>query len=232
MNLTNLKTMARFVMREAKKNDIGDDELELVLNEGALEVAAITCCLKTSQVFDATIDVSTYSLSSKLTRFLVPDDPGLWYRSSSTDDYVQLDGVSLKWLDENKTGWRDFDSGTPTHYAIEGDSLIVVPAPVATVSSGFWMYFGQKPPVMTSGDHYPFGGSTEISRFTPLHKCILAYWEWQATKALNKGADNYKAKETAFYRSVDMEWSFIQRRRDIASNKMARFGRKRVSSAF
>jgi hypothetical protein len=232
MNLTNLKTMSRFVMREAKKNDISDTELELVLNEGALEVAAITCCLKTSQAFDATIDVSTYNLSSKLTRFLVPDDPGLWYRSSVTDNYVQLDAVSLQWLDENKTGWRDLDSGTPTHYSIDGDTLTVVPAPVATVSSGFLFYFGQKPAPMTDGTHYPFGGVTEISRFTPLHKCIIAYWEWQATKALNKGADNYKAKETAFYRGAELEWSLIQRRRDIASNDMARFGRKRVSSAF
>lgn len=55
----------------------------------------------------------------------------------------------------------------------------------------------------------------------------------QAVKIVNKGADDYHAKESAFERLLKKEWDeVLNRRRDLAASKKARMGRKRVPSSF
>ena len=217
MNLGDLKTLARTYVRAAKKTTIGDAELELILNLGALEVAQKSICLKTNEKFNSVAGIGTYNLTSTLTRYLVMDKPGVWYRSSSSEDYIQLNPTTIKALDNDRPGWRDLDSDDPTDYAIEGDDLIVVPAPSDAITDAFWVYFGQAPQSMTNNTHFPFGHSTEIYRLKTLQEAILAFWEWKAVKALESGIDAYRAAETAFDREFAKQLKSINRRPDIQS---------------
>src|SRR3990172_4144663 len=110
MTLDNLKILARAYVPGAKVNVISDSILELLLNAGAVEVAALTVCLKTNKKFDIEADKSEYNLSSVLGDFLVMDDPGVyWYNGSS---WKQLHPKTIKWLDENRPNWRDQTSGS------------------------------------------------------------------------------------------------------------------------
>lgn len=224
MNLGNLRTMTRVVVPGAKLNVISNAVLDLMLNNGAIDVATYSACLQENTKFDVVANQSEYNLSSVVSRFLVIAKEGLWYRDSATDNYKRLYPRTMKWLNENRPYWRDEDAGVPQYYYQDGNNLGLVPAPDGAVDEGLWLYFGQKPQAMNSTIHWPFGYGAEITRLAPLSECIVAYAEWKLVKALNAGQDAYKAKETAYKTSLAEKISLISRRSDISSDKKTKYG--------
>lgn len=227
MTFETLKILARTFVSEAKKGTVGDTELKAILNLGKTEVAARSICLKKNTKFDSVADEGTYNLTSKLTRYLVMDKSGLWYRTSTSTDYARLIPKTIDWLNENKPGWRDASSGDPTHYVIDGDSLIVTPAPDSVITEAFWLYYGQDSVDMTENTHYPFGGETEITRLKPLHMAIVKYAEWGLSKAVNAGADNFRMKENEFERELAKGIAMLNRRKDLSSYRDTRMSHGR-----
>jgi len=232
MNFGKLKQLARAFVAEAKKGVVADAELESIINFAAFEVASRSICLNENKKFDSVANVGEYNLTSILTRYIVPDKSGLWYRTSTSTNYAQLIPKTIKWFDENKPDWRDADAGDPTHYAIDGDKLVVTPAPDSVITEAFWMYFGQAPVEMSSDDDYPFGGTSEIHRLKGLQIAIIKYAEIGLSKAINGGMDSYRLKENEFEREISKQIAMLQRRKDISSYRDSKMKFGEVSNGF
>ncbi len=227
MNLGNLRTLTRLYNSEAKINAVNNVTLDLILNNGARDVASKSICLPTYKQFDTVANQSDYDLSSTLTRFLVLDKPGIFYRESTTSEYIRLDPTTIKWLDENRPSWRDEDPSDPTLYYQNGNTLGLVPAADTTIVKGLWIYYGQVPTSMTVASHYPFGSGSEITRLVPLQEAILAYASWKLTKAMNKGQDAYRLGENEYKRTLAEKIVEVGRRLEISSDRYTKFqGRK------
>ena len=192
MNLGNLKSLSRAQNPGAKLQKVGDTVLQLIINQGAIEISAYTICLKARQKFDVVEDVDEYLISEEISDFLVMDEPGIWWNDGS--NWKKLLPETLKSLDEYWPNWRDLTSGDPTKYTIDGDILTIVRPPDTALVKGFWAYYGKKPVTMTKSSHYPFvGAANENPRLTIFDSTILAYVKWQLSSMLNKGveADKY-----------------------------------------
>ena len=231
MNFGKIKNLARAFVAEAKKGVVSDTEIESIINFAAFEVASRSICLNKNEKFDSVADTAEYNLTDTLSRYIVPDKSGLWYRTSTSTNYRQLIPTTIKQLDEEKPNWRDVDSGDPTHYAIDGDKLIVTPAPDSAITDAFWMYFGAAPIEMSSDDDYPFGGTSEIHRLKGLQMAIIKYSEIGLTKAINGGIDNFRLKENEYNREIVKQVTLLKRRKDISSYRETKmsFGRKNDS---
>jgi len=228
MNLGELMTMARTLVLEAKANVIGNTELQLILNDGAVEVASRSLCLKTNDKIPTVADQAEYDLTAQLDRYLVMDKPGVWYRNTTSEEYQRLIPRTMKYMDEHKPAWRDLDGDRPEEYIIHGDELILVPAPATAITEAIWIYYGQAPQTMTDEEeHYPFGFTTEIHRLKPLQQAILAYWRWRAAMALNKGIQIEDALEARFERELSKQVSLVDRRKDIVNSRQSKTKPKR-----
>lgn len=197
MKLSELKTFGRAIVPAAKISTISNALFELILREGAIDVAKETMCLPTSTKFTATAGNSVYLLTSIASNILTIDKSGLWWYNGT--QWKQLFARTRQWMDDNVQNWRDRASGTPNWWFREGNEITVIPAPSSTLADGFWLYYGKKPPVMGSDDHYPFGGALEIVHLTTLSHNILDYWRWKAFEILGEAGSAEKAQ--AIYRS-------------------------------
>lgn len=220
MNFEKLKRLARLYVPQAKINAIPDEDLETLLNEGTLDATQRLLCKKGIGTFAATANISEYIISTSLTRYLTMDEPGLWWNDGS--QWVKLDPVTIKWLDNKMPNWRDTPSGNPQRYALYGDNLIIHPAPVSTLASGFKAYFIQKPDVMSDNGHYPFAQpanqSAEESRLAILSEVVLLFWEWKALKILGKGTEAIE-KRNEYMAEIEEKRSLINVALDISSDK-------------
>lgn len=218
MTLDQLKTLARAYVPGAKVSVIADGTLEILLNAGVVEVAALTVCLKTNKKFDIVANQREYVISSVLGDFLVMDDPGIWWYDGSS--WKQLHPKTMKWLDENRPNWRDEASGDPMYYYQEGDTIGFHPTPDTSQTDGAHVYYGRKPLAMTEGGHYPFERATEITHLTILDDAILYYWKWKIQPALNKDAsDDFRKNEYAFKNEVASKKAMLARRPDISASR-------------
>lgn len=228
MNLGNLRTMVRTYNPTAKKNAVSPSVLDLILNNGAKDVASKSICLPANTKFATVADKMEYDLSSILARFLIIDKPGVWYRESTTEDYRRLRPVTIKWLDERQPNWRDRDSSDPYWYYQHGNALGLVPAPDATISEGIWVYFGQAPESMTESAHFPFGFDSEITRLQPLSEAVIAYASWKVVKAMHEGQDAYRLGENEYKRTLDETKDEIDRRIDVEYGRKSRYRGRRI----
>lgn len=230
MNLTNLQNMARLLAPGAKSNRIDDTAMDLILNEGADDVAQRVLCLRTNKKFEATADKQQYDLTADVdSKFIRFTEVGLFWNAGTeaSPDWDELDPVTLKWLDEHRSNWRNEDSDDPQYYAIEGDTLYIVPAPSATLTGGFHAHFGQKPTTMTDGEHFPFGNVAEISRLSRLSDSVLDYWIWKANTIIDKKYDKVKGEAT-YETNLVKRWRQIDKREDISKNRRTKMQGKRI----
>lgn len=224
MTRAQLKTIARATIPGAKKTTVKDTLLELFLQRAAYDVASRTICLPTRQRFDSVADLVEYDLSSVVADFLVIDKPGLWFKNTATSNYIRLFPRTVKWLDINRTTWRNEPADAPRYYYQNGNNLGMIPAHDTAIVEAFELWYGRKPAAMSNDNHYPFTGTTsQIARLEPLDDAILAYVEWQITKVLNKGQDAFRLKETQYERIVALKKLEINRRKDIVATYKGRF---------
>jgi len=220
MNFGNLKVMARGSVLEANIKKVPTNILELILNMATVEIAADLVCLPKSAKFDATADDGEYLLHEILPDFLTMDKPGLHWQNGSK--WQDLDPSTIEALDEKEyPNWRDVDSGTPRLYSQDGNLLRVVPAPDTTLTGGFWLFYGAKPPEMTSDAQYPFGGVTEIPRLTILTSTIIAYYKKMVLPILKKYEEAALA-EKSYSAEIDKKRGMLNKRRDMLGYDRAR----------
>ena len=223
MNLGNLRTLARAVVPQARSRAIVSATLDIILNEGALDVAHNLACLKVNTKFDADAEDGEYSLTSDVSsEILGIDRPGLWW--NDTNRWWQLDPETLRSLDEKYPNWRDDGSGDPRRYAQDGDNLIIHPKPDTSTTNGFWLYHFNRGGSMTASGHFPFhitnDQTTEIAMLAPLSKLIIKYWEIHALHALGKKEES-ELERNVYKEMTGIERMLTNRRLDVpADSKM------------
>ncbi len=222
MTFGDLKSLSRAYLPGAKVNTISNTRRNLILNEGAVDVAALSKCLSTSGKFTVTAEKADYLTYTVLTRFLLPHKSGLYWYDGTT--WRQLDPVTQKYMDERHTNWRDEDSDSPERYFIEGDILTLHPKPNTTLAEGAQMYFFAAPERMTDNAHYPFGHDTEIVRLSILSEAILKYWKWKGMGILGKSTqDEMGAAEKAYKTEVYEKVELLRRRPDIQGSRYTKY---------
>jgi hypothetical protein len=221
MKLSNFKLLARGYIPGAKAQIITPSVLELILNAGVNNIAAYTACLKANKKFTITANKADYALSTVIGDYLTTDKSGLWWNDGS--QWVRLNSRTLAWLDEQRPNWRDLDAGSPQEYSIDGDILTLVPEPNTTLANGLWLYYGKAPTPMTAEDHYSFSGSaTEFTHLKVFDDAVLEYAEWRINPILNKDQTE-DITEGQFKRAREEAFTIFKKRRDIGSDKDARF---------
>ena len=216
MNFGNLKTMARAILPGAKVNRISNTILELILNEGSKNVAALTQALKTSSIFNVVADTSEYNLTVIDSKFLSITSEGLWWYNGT--NWIQLKPRTIKWLDDNYSTWRDASSSDPEYYYQYGDLIGTYPTPDTSLSSGFKLYYAEQPPVMSTNAHYPFGGTTEIARLSILSDSILAYWKYKAISIISNDKEEIALAKKDYLEDVADKIVIINKRFDISAD--------------
>lgn len=223
MKLTNIRALCRAMIPGCKTDVVSDTVLDLVINEGVKDIAAFTKCLTTNKKFNAVASQGNvdnpYILSTVIGNYLVADKAGLWWNQGSvaSPDYKKLNPRTIAWLDANRPNWRDLPAGTPQDYAIDNDNLIVVPAPVASLSNGFWLFHAKTPTAMTNVDAYPFSGTTvEYSHLSMFDFAIIYYVRWKVMPMLNKDyIDNYNLAQGLYNKERNEKYALLKRRPDI-----------------
>jgi len=231
MTLTELRALTRAMIPGLKTDVCSDTLLDSILNAGVRDIATFTQCLPTNKKFNAVADQGNvgnpYILSSVITNFLVAGKGGLyWNRGTvAAPDYFKLNPRTIAWLDANRPNWKDLDSGTPQDYAIDGDNLIVVPAPSASLTNGFWLFYAKSPSSMTVVTQYPFSGTTtEYTHLSMFDMAITYYVRWKAMPMLNKDyIDNYNLAKGLYVNERTEKSYLLKRRPDIDNSEDAAF---------
>jgi len=125
-------------------------------------------------------------------------------------------------LDKQFPRWRDDTGDDPRRYVLTKESLIIHPYPNTGLSDGFWAYFTKQPTDMTSGDHFPFTGSTtEIKSLSVLDDAIIDYARWKLAWPLAKDQRGVLS-EVDFRKTRDEKVILLNRRPDVMHSKQMR----------
>src|SRR4030042_5133510 len=137
MTLAQFRLVAR-AMIPGLKTDIMPDAststlpgFDLILNEGAKDIAAYTACLSTNKRFNAIASqgdaLNPYILSTVIGDYLTMGEGGLWWNQNdnTTLQWKKLNPRTIAWLDSERPNWHEISDGTPEDYAIDGDNLYV-----------------------------------------------------------------------------------------------------------
>jgi len=231
MNFGDLKTLSRGYCPQAKVNVVSNKVRDILLNEGAREVARLTKCLPVDETFNVVADQRKYDLSLVVTRYLLPDKPGLWWYDGG--QWVQMNPTTEKGLNVSKPNWRDSSSDDPHEYYIKGDTLGLEPPPDTDGTDYFKLYFFQKPQPMGANAHYPFGYTSEISRLSGLSEAILLYWRWKALRIVAKAKDNeIMIAKKDFYEEIMIQENLLAERPDISASRKNKMKPRGVPSGY
>jgi hypothetical protein len=228
MTLLNLRNLARMVIPSLKTDVVPSATsstqvgLDLILNEAVKDIASFTGCLSTNKKFNAVAsqgDVSNpYVISTVIGNFLTMAGGGLcWNQGTSTvPQWKTLNPRTIEWMNDNRSNWREIDDGTPEDYIVDGNNLIIVPAPVSSLSEGLWLFYGKAPATMSSDGSYPFSGSTvELTHLSPFDMAIIYYARMIISPAFNLQTNENLS--LAQYNKERLEkWNLMRSRSDLA----------------
>lgn len=228
MTFNQLKLLARAMMPGMKTDVLPDTStstqagLDLVLNEGVKDISDFTACLPTNKKFNAVASQGTaanpYIISSVIGNFLTMGGGGfLWNEGTATvPQWKKLNPRTIEYLDENRSNWKEVADGTPEDYAIDGDNLYVIPAPVSSLTEGLWLFYSKSPTTMVNANVYPFSGTTtELTHLSKFDMAIIYYARAKISPMLNKETgENLSFVE---YKNERQEkFNLLRRRGDLA----------------
>ena len=230
MTFGNLKLLARAMIPGLKTDVLPDiatsliTGIDIILNLAVRDIASYTACLPTNKKFDATAAQgsvsSPYIISTAIGNYLTMGGGGLWWNqgTSTSPSWKKLNPKTVEYLDENRSNWHEVAAGTPEDYAIDGDNLYVVPAPVSSLSSGFWMFYSKTPSDMSTTTHYPFSGTTtELSHLSIFDMAIIYYARWKSMPMLGKDViDNYGINQKLYHAEREEKFSLLKSNMDLA----------------
>lgn len=195
-----------------------DDAITDLLNKGCDQVNLLTKVYRGYTDFNIVADQAIYNFSTIAPTYLGMDKKGV-YLKDSNNNWVELYPKSKDWLAENYPDWLNADSvAMPQWYYVEADELGFYQPPSTSLSSGGRIYHLKKRTDMSSGDHYPFtGSSTEITALTPLDDAIVAYARWKLSPAVGAVTDA-DLREQEFLKECRKGAMQIKRRPDLTSD--------------
>jgi hypothetical protein len=225
MILSELRQVTRAIIPGCKSDVVNDTLLDILLNEGVKDITAYCDLLPTNKKFDAVAskgDISNpYLLSSSIGNYLSMGRGGLWWNEgdNTTPKWKKLNPRTVEWLDENRPNWHEIADGTPEEYAIDGNNLYVVPAPVSSLTTGLWLFYNATPNKMTTTSQYPFSGTTvEYTQFSIFDFAIIYFARWKIIPMLGKDSmnDDFNRNQNLYIKERAEKLGLSRRRGDIA----------------
>ena len=214
------RTLARLRIPEISSTDALSDANFLILtNAGQREFIKRIDGYPTSTVFPSVASQATYSLNTQVPNYLAPRRMGCWYQASSTATRQQLDGWSLERLGKEIPGWRSASSGTPRYVIIEGNDLLVHPAPSAAYASGLELYHFAQATDITADAQYLFtaSASTELKYLIPYEDILLDYLKMCVKEMIGKPGESAEKLQLFYSRCLEAKPE-IHRRDDMKSS--------------
>lgn len=217
MTLNQMIKRFRIMVPEAKKSNVDDESVIVMLNEGCDKVNLISKIYTGSVIFGMTENVQTYDLSEVAPRFLGPyKSPARFLTSDSL--YKKMYPKTRAWMDKKIENWLDASAGDPNYYWFDGDEFWCHPKPSATRTYGFKLYGLLSAVPMDQGDNYPWTNTAnEIKAFRPMDLAIIAYARWQVSPALSKGAEG-RIDYAGFLEEINRGMRQVKRRPDIIND--------------
>jgi hypothetical protein len=225
MTLSELRQVVRAMIPGAKKNEVDNTLLDILLNAGAKDVTSFCELLPTSKKFNAVASqgdkANPYLLTTVIANYLTAGSGGLWWNSGdgTTPKWKKLNPRTTEWLDENRPNWKEIADGTPEDYAIDGNNLYVIPAPVSSLTNGFWLDYISVPSSMTQVTHYPFSGTTtEYTHLSMFDFSIIYYARWKIIPMLGEDSmnDEFNRNQNLYIKEREEKLGLWRRRADIA----------------
>jgi hypothetical protein len=197
---------------------VDDDAITLLLNEACDKVNLLTKVYKTYSDFNVVAEQQTYNFSTIATSYLGMDKKGV-YLKNSDGEWDEIFPKTKDWIAEQFPDWINADSvSIPEWYWAEGDELGFHQKPSTSYASGGRVYHLKKRTDMSSGDHYPFtGSSTQITALSPLDDAIIAYVRWKLSPAVGAVTDA-DLREQEFLKECRKGAMQIKRRPDMTTD--------------
>ncbi len=217
MTLGEFLDLARLFVPGAKKNQVTDDQLKIVLNAGALDIVSFTRCLDRVVYFDLVDGQQEYLLSDVAPDFLSMDDEGIWVYDGSR--YKKCYPKTRKWLDEEYINWRGAGESTPIYYYQEENAIGFYKTPSTSRTNGALMYTIRKPETMVENTDVAFhvygDKKTEISSLSVLNESVLDYTKWKLSEPLSKPLGEIISRRGDYYSAMKERMKRIKKRADI-----------------
>ena len=224
MNFGAHKNLARAKYKEAQESDVTDDTLLTIFKNGAIDIAFHAKLFPTNKYFAAVADQKEYLISDVADDYLCMHESGLWfnYGTVASPDYDELDVSTIESLDNERSDWRNEDSGAPEYYVVEQNNIIIHPTPEDALADAFRLYYYRKPTEISNDNSYIFEGSTDIPHYKIFDEALFKYYRWQASSILQKSSQQIDAEEKAYKVELSEKMSLIRRRPDMSRKRRTR----------
>jgi hypothetical protein len=201
------------------QSGVKDDYLTTLLNTGADETNLLTKSYKGYTDFNIEANKANYSAALVAPNYLGADKRGLFLKNSA-GKWKKITSKTEAYIN---TTYPDYLNATsvamPNFCWLEGDDIGFYPAPSTAYTLGCRLYHLKKSNPMTSGDHYPFSGSTtEIVALRPLDSAIIAYCRWKLSPAFGTVTD-VDLREREFLNEARKGAMQIRRRPDLSQSQ-------------
>ena len=108
-------------------------------------------------------------------------------------------------------------------YTIENNNLIIVPAPVASLANGLWLFYAKIPTPMVGVNTYPFSGSTqEYTHLSMFDMVIISYAAWKINPMIGKITDSNLSLQE-YFKVREEKAQLLRRRPDVSASPDASF---------
>lgn len=190
MNLLSLKKRIKIRKPNIGQTGIKDADLIELINQAVDRCNEIGKFYTKTSYFDSEEDIAEYAISEKITDFLGIDKVPIYFKDSN-GDYQKVYPRSKAYIAKVFPDYMNADSvDIPQYYYIDGDRLVLYPAPNVTRTNALRVEHLKTSTPMTNDDDFPFTGSTtEITAFRPMDEAIVAFVDWQIEPAYGKVSD-------------------------------------------
>jgi len=104
---------------------ITESQLLIILNNGALDIARLTQCIKNTRSLSAVQYQYKYTLNTNILG--IEDEGGVWFWESTSGS--QLECKTLEYWNTYYPNWYDASCSTPLEFTVRGNDLYLRPAP-------------------------------------------------------------------------------------------------------
>lgn len=199
-----MRARVRLLVPEVKTTGaLSNDDLDILLNAGALDVAMRTYCLITTATATVVASTQEYTLPSDCLKLL-----SVLYGGSG--NWEKLEATTEDWLDRYINDWRNVTGTIYAYYRRGNDTIGLYKTPTSSEAGTDYLkyIYVEKPDSMTITTSDPFNNDTSL---LPYHELVVLYAQSRIKSMLGKQGQadsieaNYLMKCREMKRNIGLE---------------------------
>ena len=178
MNLSEIRNKIRLMVPEANTTVISNSNLDILINDGALDIVKRTDCLQNYDDQDVTADQQEYTLPTDAIKVLA-----VWYGGSEA--WEKLPCITQDWLaNEIDAEWMN-KTTTIYGYYLRADKvgLYQIPTSAEAGTDYLRIFYTEQPDTLSEDSNIPFNSQTQLY---PYHELIMLYGMYKIKQILGK----------------------------------------------